>query len=90
MKIPRNVIDAMRRYYENWKQQAEKKWDKLSDLKNIQASLPKNCYYFQAMAGTFWLSWKHPKIQTTHNDKNYWCGKILARWNAKEKKFILV
>jgi hypothetical protein len=79
MKLPKKLRLAMKQYYENRKMQDQKKWDKQADLQNIIDALPKNCTYFQACAGTFWITWKRPRIQTQHNEQNYWRCKLLSR-----------
>lgn len=82
MKLPKKLRLAMKQYYSNRKQ--GKGWDKQADLKNIVDTLPKNCTDFQACAGTFWITWKRPRIQTQHNEQNYWRCKLLCRKQGKE------
>lgn len=88
MKVSKKLRTAFKQYYDNRNRQSEVKWDKQADLENIERSLPKRCMCFQATAGTFWLTWSSPKIQTTHSEGNYWCGKVLARFNRKERRWI--
>jgi hypothetical protein len=79
IRLSKKLREAFRRYYHNWRHQKTVKWDKQADFENIENLLPKNCVWLQAIAGTFWLTWRRPRIQTTHDEKNYWCCKILAR-----------
>ncbi len=89
MKISRKLRAAFKRYYGNRKKQADQKWDKQGDIDNISSTLPKGCH-LQACAGTFWLTWQRPRIQTVHSEKNYWTGKVRAtkakgKWKIKDK-----
>ena len=77
MRISKKLKSALKRYYDNWKAQAVKRWDKQADIENIIKNLGKNIIRYQIMAGTFWFIWKNGK-QTTHNHKNYWCCKKLV------------
>jgi len=88
--ISKKLREAMKQYFRNRKNQKEVKWDKQADLQGITDALPKNCTNAQYTAGTFWLTWKSPRIQTTHSEKNYWCGKILALWDRKGKEWVKV
>lgn len=90
MTISKKLKAAMRAYYQHRKNQKNGKWNKQADLDAITAALPKNCVFAQYSAGTFWLTWERPRIQTTHSEKNYWCCKVLARWNKKKKDWITV
>ena len=90
MKLPQNLSNAMRTYYQNRKKAKKgKKWDKQADLDAIIALLPSECTYFSATAGTFFLTWWSMGIQTTHSENNYWCCKILARWNRTKLDWIM-
>jgi len=99
MRIPKKVVAAMRQYYQNRRLSKEwvgsnhesgKPWDKAADLKAIENALPKNCCYFEACVGTFWLTWRRPRIQTVHSEKNYWTGKVLARFDPKKRAWVKV
>ena len=80
VKLSKQTRAAFKRYYDNRRDQgATGVWNKEADLDNIFDSLPKNCIYYQACAGTFWLTWKRPAVQTTHDEVNYWCCKVLSR-----------
>ena len=80
-RLPKKLKEAFRAYYRNRKdcKNQGKKWDKTADLKRIFEALPKSCVYAEASAGTFWLTWKRPAIQTTHSEANWWTMKILTR-----------
>lgn len=80
MQLSKKARKAFRRYYRNRRNQKIVEWDKQTDLTLIHNSLTKNCVRMQASAGTFWLTWKTPRIQTTHSESNYWCCKVLARY----------
>ena len=84
MKLPMKLKQAMKTYYANREQQCEKKWDKQKDLNAIFDARPKNCTRIQAVAGTFWLDWQRPRLQTTHDETNYWTCKVLWRPGQKE------
>jgi len=86
LKISKRLREAFRQYYQNRAQQGVIKWNKPRDIKNIEYALPKNCTGFEACAGTFWLHWKSPRVETVHSKKNYWCGKVIAR--RKKGKWI--
>jgi hypothetical protein len=68
----------MKRYYDNRRKHNEcgQKWDKSADLQNIFSQLPKNCVSCEAIAGTFFMTWRRPRIQTEHSETNYWACKI--------------
>jgi hypothetical protein len=91
-KLTNKLKEAFKRYYRNRNRMRNKeegfKWNKDADLDNIFNSLPAKCVYIQASAGTFWLTWKHPKIQTMHKESNWWTMKVLARYDKKTKKWI--
>ena len=55
-------------------------WDKEEATKKILKAFRKHkqAGNFQRCAGTFWLTWTCG-IQTTHDEDNYWKGKILSR-----------
>ncbi len=79
MKLSKKVRAAFRKYYLNRKEMNHRFWDKQADLETIFCALPKNCIYRQAIAGTFWLTWKSPRIQTVHSENNWWTCKVLNR-----------
>jgi hypothetical protein len=93
MKIPTKVVALMKTYYDHYRAQNTTPWDKQADLKNIfdaaKAASPR-ATYIQAMAGTFWITWGHVGIQTTHCENNYWTGKVMARLDRKNKKYVPV
>ena len=90
VKLTLKLKRAFKKYYTNRKNCKKIKWDKMADLNNIKEALPYNCVYFKAIAGTFWLTWKNPRVQTTHNNKNYWTGKVLAKYDKRTKKYNFV
>ena len=81
MNLSPKLKAAIKRYYDNRGRQRRTgiTWDKMADLKNICASRPKNCTRVEACAGTFWLTWKRPRIVTIHDENNYWTCKVYAR-----------
>jgi hypothetical protein len=83
MKISVKLRAAFRRYYTNRKAQHERKWNKQADIKNIASAMGRNWTRWEACAGTFWIWWKRPRIQTIHTEFNYWTGKIVARKKGK-------
>lgn len=90
VRLSKKLSAAMRNYYQNRKKaQVSKKWDKQADIEAIIELLPSECSYFSATAGTFFLTWKSLGIQTTHSENNYWCCKILARFNEKKQDWIM-
>jgi len=86
MKLPPKVKAAIKRYFDNRNVMRfhGQPWDKKADLDNLMAILMKTKGFgnLQAVAGTFWISWKNG-IQTTHSEKNYWTCKVLSRRNKK-------
>lgn len=88
MKLSRKVKAGFKRYYRNRKNMKHESWDKEADLKAIFGALPKNCVHRQASAGTFWLTWKRPRIQTVHSEHNWWTCKVLTR--LKKGKWVKV
>jgi hypothetical protein len=83
--LTKKLKDAWRRYFINCKMQDRKKWNKLSDLRHIEKCLPKSVLHVHACAGTFWLTWRSG-VQTEHNEKNYWKGKIVS---VLDKEWVL-
>ena len=81
-RITKRLKNAFKQYYTNrtLAKRGIARWNKQSDLKNIFSMLPRSAGY-QACAGTFWICW-NGRIQTTHNENNYWIGRVI--W-TKEK-----
>lgn len=77
-RITPKMRKAMKRYYDNCKNQKNKKWDKQADLDNVFQSLPKSTTRCEATAGLFLVWWRNG-IQTAHLSSNYWRGCIVTR-----------
>lgn len=75
------IKQAMRNYYLHRKAQEKVKWDKDGDLAALSAALHKSPFYtfLQACVGTFWVTWGKANVQTRHDEKNYWIGRLVGR-----------
>lgn len=73
---------AFKEYYEKRDLQNKEAipWDKEESINKILKAFRqhKQAGRFEACAGTFWLTWRCG-VQTTHDETNYWCGKIFTR-----------
>jgi hypothetical protein len=95
MKIPEAIAEAFKNYYYNCSIQKLKKWDKDADLRRFWKAAKEHCTCFEAIAGTFWLTWKRPRIVTRHDPSNWWLAKVVKRYRKgkwidviKEDKWI--
>jgi len=73
---------ALKEYYQKRDLQNNKAipWDKEESINKILKVFRqhKQAGRFEGCAGTFWLTWKCG-VQTTHNEDNYWQGKVFSR-----------
>ena len=90
IKLSKKTRAAFKQYYTNRKAQNRRQWDKRVDIQNIFRSLPKNCVYMEACAGTFFFTWGRPRIMTRHDRKNYWCSKIAAIFNHNTESWDMI